>query len=120
MHPPSPTFLALIKFGAQHMRPPTPTHTTAQVLLAAVQFPPAKRGCAFKASHPNKLEPNLGLSNICPTHRYCSPQYDFPPQEEVVRFVVDAVRAEAFNPRTLFVFGTYTIGKVRLCATGKR
>jgi hypothetical protein len=35
-------------------------------------------------------------------------------QVEVIRFAVDAVRAEAFNPRTLFLFGSYTIGKERL------
>lgn len=35
-------------------------------------------------------------------------------QLEVIRFAVDAVRAEAFNPRTLFLFGSYTIGKERL------
>lgn len=32
----------------------------------------------------------------------------------MIRFAVDAVRAEAFNPRTLFLFGSYTIGKERL------
>lgn len=45
---------------------------------------------------------------------YCAPQHVFPPQVEVIRFAVDAVRAEAFNPRTLFLFGSYTIGKERL------
>lgn len=35
-------------------------------------------------------------------------------QAEVIRFAVDAVRAEAFNSRTLFLFGSYTIGKERL------
>ena len=33
---------------------------------------------------------------------------------QVLQFVLDAVKAEAFNPRTLFLFGTYTIGKERL------
>jgi DNA cross-link repair 1A protein len=45
---------------------------------------------------------------------YCDPQYAFPPQPEVLEFAVDAVKAEAFNPRTLFLFGSYTIGKERL------
>ena len=35
-------------------------------------------------------------------------------QDEVIRFAVDAVRAENFNLRTLFLFGSYTIGKERL------
>jgi hypothetical protein len=35
-------------------------------------------------------------------------------QEQVVAFALDAVRAEAFNPRALFLFGSYTIGKERL------
>jgi hypothetical protein len=36
-------------------------------------------------------------------------------QEAVLRFVLDAVRAETFNDaRTLFLFGSYTIGKERL------
>ena len=34
---------------------------------------------------------------------------------QVLRFVLDAVRAEAFNEkRTLFLFGSYTIGKEKL------
>ncbi|KAI0494571.1 hypothetical protein KFK09_024709 [Dendrobium nobile] len=45
---------------------------------------------------------------------YCNPQYDFPKQEEVIQFVIDAIQAEAFNPKTLFLIGTYTIGKERL------
>jgi len=45
---------------------------------------------------------------------YCDPQYDFPPQEQVTDFVVDAIRAEKFNPRTLFLMGSYTIGKERI------
>jgi len=29
---------------------------------------------------------------------------------QVLRFAIDAVKAEAFNPKTLFLFGSYTIG----------
>ncbi|KAL3844090.1 hypothetical protein ACJIZ3_001493 [Penstemon smallii] len=45
---------------------------------------------------------------------YCDPQYDFPKQDSVIQFVIDAVQAEAFNPKTLFLIGSYTIGKERL------
>ncbi|XP_062023399.1 DNA cross-link repair protein SNM1 [Rosa rugosa] len=45
---------------------------------------------------------------------YCNPQYDFPKQEAVIQFVVDAIQAETFNPKTLFLIGSYTIGKERL------
>ncbi|PKA47063.1 DNA cross-link repair protein SNM1 [Apostasia shenzhenica] len=45
---------------------------------------------------------------------YCNPQYDFPKQEAVIQFVIEAIQAEAFNPRTLFLIGTYTIGKEKL------
>ncbi|XP_010917472.3 uncharacterized protein [Elaeis guineensis] len=45
---------------------------------------------------------------------YCNPQYDFPKQEAVTQFVIEAIQAEAFNPRTLFLIGSYTIGKERL------
>ncbi|KAI4316447.1 hypothetical protein L6164_024425 [Bauhinia variegata] len=57
---------------------------------------------------------------ICPIHTlildttYCNPQYDFPKQEAVIQFVIDAIQAEAFNPKTLFLIGSYTIGKERL------
>ncbi|XP_011019314.1 PREDICTED: uncharacterized protein LOC105122097 isoform X2 [Populus euphratica] len=43
---------------------------------------------------------------------YCNAQYDFPKQEAVIQFVIEAIQAEAFNPRTLFLIGSYTIGKV--------
>ncbi|KAL7159501.1 hypothetical protein ABFS83_01G030900 [Erythranthe nasuta] len=45
---------------------------------------------------------------------YCESQYDFPKQETVIQFVIDAIQAEAFNPKTLFLIGSYTIGKERL------
>ncbi|CAM6111862.1 unnamed protein product [Calypogeia fissa] len=45
---------------------------------------------------------------------YCEPQYKFPTQDEVIRFVIEAIEAEMFNKDTLFLIGTYTIGKERL------
>lgn len=45
---------------------------------------------------------------------YCNTQYDFPKQEAVIQFVIEAIQAEAFNPKTLFLIGSYTIGKERL------
>ncbi|KAK1385293.1 hypothetical protein POM88_023028 [Heracleum sosnowskyi] len=45
---------------------------------------------------------------------YCDPQYDFPKQEGVIQFVIEAIQAEVFNPKTLFLIGSYTIGKERL------
>ncbi|AES73494.1 DNA cross-link repair protein pso2/SNM1, putative [Medicago truncatula] len=63
---------------------------------------------------------NNPLLQTCPIHTlildttYCNPQYDFPKQEAVIQFVIDAIQAEAFNPRTLFLIGSYTIGKERL------
>lgn len=58
---------------------------------------------------------------------FCSPklavlwfvwQYDFPTQDTVIRFVIEAIQAEMFNADTLFLIGTYTIGKALflLCA----
>lgn len=56
-----------------------------------------------------------GLHLILDT-TYCSPEHAFPSQAEAVRFVADTVRAEsgANGHRTLFLFGTYTIGKERV------
>ncbi|KAK4757876.1 hypothetical protein SAY87_019177 [Trapa incisa] len=45
---------------------------------------------------------------------YCQAQYDFPKQDAVVQFVIEAIQAEAFNTKTLFLIGSYTIGKERL------
>ncbi|KAJ3705836.1 hypothetical protein LUZ61_009541 [Rhynchospora tenuis] len=59
----------------------------------------------------------LGTSNIHTLildTTYCNPQYDFPKQEAVIQFVIEAIQAEAFNPKTLFLIGSYTIGKERL------
>ena len=42
-------------------------------------------------------------------------QYDFPKQDLVIQFVIDAIQAEAFNPKTLFLIGTYNIGELSNC-----
>ncbi|XP_038701091.1 DNA cross-link repair 1A protein isoform X2 [Tripterygium wilfordii] len=63
---------------------------------------------------------SMSLLRTCPVDTvildttYCDPQYDFPKQEAVIQFVIDAIQAEAFNPKTLFLIGSYTIGKERL------
>ncbi|KAK6131967.1 hypothetical protein DH2020_034292 [Rehmannia glutinosa] len=62
----------------------------------------------------------LSILQACPIHTlildttYCDPQYDFPKQEAIIQFVIDAIQAEAFNPKTLFLIGSYTIGKERV------
>lgn len=45
---------------------------------------------------------------------YCDPRYSFPPQDRCVADVVGAVRARWRVATTLFVFGTYSIGKERV------
>ncbi|KAL0330846.1 UNVERIFIED_CONTAM: DNA cross-link repair 1A protein [Sesamum angustifolium] len=63
---------------------------------------------------------DLSILQSCPIHTlildttYCNPQYDFPKQDAIIQFVIDAIQAEAFNPKTLFLIGSYTIGKEKL------
>ncbi len=45
---------------------------------------------------------------------YARSACDFPPQEDTIKFVVDAIRSESFNPGVLILIGTYKIGKERL------
>lgn len=70
----------------------------------------------FRA-HPSMEEyPQLRLVNkLFLDTTYCDPSYDFPSQEEVVQKVIQTVRDHlAKNKFTLFVSGTYTIGKEKV------
>ncbi|XP_019358396.1 PREDICTED: DNA cross-link repair 1A protein isoform X2 [Gavialis gangeticus] len=46
---------------------------------------------------------------------YCSPEYTFPSQQEVIQFAVNtAFETVTLNPRTLVVCGSYSIGKEKI------
>ncbi|WIA30015.1 hypothetical protein OEZ86_000112 [Tetradesmus obliquus] len=60
------------------------------------------------------LQALVGRAVLVLDTTYADPSYCFPPQQEVLQWVLRAVQAESFNPRCLFLFGSYTIGKERL------
>eukprot|EP00878_Enallax_costatus_P029508 GHUV01032002.1.p2 GENE.GHUV01032002.1~~GHUV01032002.1.p2 ORF type:complete len:503 (+),score=218.02 GHUV01032002.1:4005-5513(+) len=81
---------------------PPVLHTgDARLTAAATQQQPA-------------LQALVGKAVLVLDTTYADPAYCFPPQQEVLDWVLRAVKAESFNPRTLFLFGSYTIGKERL------
>lgn len=46
---------------------------------------------------------------------YCSPEYTFPTQQEVITFAANrAFEAVTLSPRTLVVCGTYSVGKEKV------
>ncbi|KAM0949214.1 putative metallo-beta-lactamase, sterile alpha motif domain, DNA repair metallo-beta-lactamase [Dioscorea sansibarensis] len=62
----------------------------------------------------NSILQSCHINTLILDTTYCNPQYDFPKQEAVIQFVIEAIQAEAFNPKTLFLIGSYTIGKEKL------
>lgn len=62
-----------------------------------------------------KLQDLRGNVNLVLDTTYADPKYTFPSQDETLKFVIDAVKAETFvGDETLFMFGSYTIGKERV------
>lgn len=46
---------------------------------------------------------------------YCSPEYAFPTQQEVINFAANtAFELVTLNPRTLVVCGSYSVGKEKV------
>jgi DNA cross-link repair 1A protein len=59
------------------------------------------------------------LSTAFLHYRYCSPEYTFPSQQEVIQFAINAAfEAVTINPRALVVCGTYCIGKEKVFLGG--
>ena len=57
----------------------------------------------------------IGLTTCYLDTTYCDPLYTFPTQAAAVDFCVTAARSEGFNAAsTLFLVGTYTIGKEKV------
>lgn len=54
------------------------------------------------------------ISNLYLDTTYANPSYSFPPQQLVISSVLDLVAPYARDPNTLFLVGTYTIGKERM------
>ncbi|PUZ46965.1 hypothetical protein GQ55_7G125300 [Panicum hallii var. hallii] len=69
----------------------------------------------FRASRSMQLHPLLQRGRINLLYldtTYCNPKYKFPPQEDVIDFVVSTARRYLKKqPKTLIVVGAYSIGK---------
>ncbi|OQU81459.1 hypothetical protein SORBI_3006G062200 [Sorghum bicolor] len=69
----------------------------------------------FRASKSMQLHPLLQRGRVNLVYldtTYCNPKYKFPPQEDVIDFVVrTAQRYLKKQPKTLIVVGAYSIGK---------
>lgn len=59
----------------------------------------------------------IGPTTVGTQLHFLTVQYDFPKQEAVIQFVIEAIQAEAFNPKTLFLIGSYTIGNLSSSST---
>ncbi|TKW04151.1 hypothetical protein SEVIR_7G090400v4 [Setaria viridis] len=69
----------------------------------------------FRASRSMQLHPLLQRGRVNLLYldtTYCNPKYKFPPQEDVIDFVVRTARRYLTKqPKTLIVVGAYSIGK---------
>ncbi|KAL6843449.1 hypothetical protein ACP4OV_026771 [Aristida adscensionis] len=69
----------------------------------------------FRASKSVQLHPLLQRGHVNLLYldtTYCNPKYKFPPQEDVIDFVVrTAQRYRQKEPKTLIIVGAYSIGK---------
>lgn len=72
------------------------------------------RWCPEMEEDLKTLLSSLSIHTLILDTTYCDPQYEFPRQHVVTEYVIDAIAAEAFNPKTLCLIGTYSIGKERL------
>jgi len=71
------------------------------------------RADASMESHPALW--NCKVDTVYLDTTYCSPEYDFPSQSDVVEATVEAVRKLMLDfPKTLVAVGSYTIGKERM------
>ena len=66
------------------------------------------------ASHPALLALPRPLDALYLDTTYCDPRHRFPTQAAVVRAVVERCQLLLDAPRTLVLFGTYSIGKERV------
>ncbi|CAI7916072.1 unnamed protein product, partial [Closterium sp. NIES-54] len=97
----------------QPSNPITSTSSLRRKWLSSSRWKPFKQ---------RREDPSNALINPTPPistpHSYprndTTLQYEFPPQEVALQFVVEAIQAEAFNTNALFLIGTYTIGKEKV------
>lgn len=54
-------------------------------------------------------------AKLRPLSSYCSPEYTFPRQQEVITFAANTVfELVTLKPRTLVVCGSYSVGKEKV------
>ena len=81
----------------------------------------AHNGLLRRAANVSAFQPSgsssapAGFTTCYLDTTYCDPQYTFPSQRAAIDFCVSAARTEGFNAQsTLFLVGSYTIGKEKV------